>query len=141
MAVKNLYDQYTALGMKSGKDYEIIMVFRADGAQFLLTDKAYDLKVKQPHPKGNANKAMIEAMHAGVPVISTQVRTFPELIVDGVNGFLVPTKNSHALAEAIRLLAGDPDLEKKMGLANHLKGREFRADVVVSQMLKIVFPG
>jgi intracellular sulfur oxidation DsrE/DsrF family protein len=65
MAVKNLYDQYTALGMKSGKDYEIIMVFRADGAQFLLTDEAYDLKVKQPHPKGNANKAMIETMYKG----------------------------------------------------------------------------
>ncbi len=65
MAVKNLYDQYAALGMKSGKDYEIIMVFRADGAQFLLTDEAYDLKVKQPHPKGNPNKAMIEAMYKG----------------------------------------------------------------------------
>jgi intracellular sulfur oxidation DsrE/DsrF family protein len=65
MAVKNLYDQYTDLGMKSGKDYEIIMVFRADGAQFLLTDEAYDIKVKQPHPKGNPNKAMIEAMHKG----------------------------------------------------------------------------
>ncbi len=65
MAVKNLYDQYAVLGMKSGKDFEIIMVFRADGAQFLLTDEAYDLKVKQPHPKGNPNKAMIEAMHKG----------------------------------------------------------------------------
>ena len=65
MAVKNLYDQYTALGMKPGKDYEIVMVFRADGAQFLLTDEAYDLKVKQPHPKGNPNKAMIEAMYKG----------------------------------------------------------------------------
>ena len=65
MAVKNLYDQYTALGMKPGKDYEIVMVFRADGAQFLLTDEAYDLKVKQPRPKGNSNKAMIEAMHKG----------------------------------------------------------------------------
>ncbi len=65
MAAKNLYDQYTTLGMKSGKDYEIIMVFRADGAQFLLTDEAYDLKVKQPHPKGNPNKAMIEAMYRG----------------------------------------------------------------------------
>ena len=65
MAVKNLYDQYTALGMKPGKDYEIVMVFRADGAQFLLTDEAYDLKVKQPHPKGNPNRAMIEALHAG----------------------------------------------------------------------------
>ena len=65
MAVKNLYDQYTALGMKPGKDYEIVMVFRADGAQFLLTDEAYDLKVKQPHSKGNPNRAMIEALHAG----------------------------------------------------------------------------
>ena len=65
MAVKNLFDQYTALGMKSGKDYEIIMVFRADGSQFLLTDEAYDLKVKQPHPKGNPNKAMIEVMYKG----------------------------------------------------------------------------
>ncbi len=65
MAVKNLYDQYTALGMKSGKDYKIIMVFRGDGTQFLLTDEAYDLKVKQPHPKGNPNKAMIEGMHRG----------------------------------------------------------------------------
>lgn len=65
MAVKNLYDQYTVLGMKSGKDYEIIMVFRADGAQFLLTDEAYDLKVKQPHPKGNPNKAMLETMYKG----------------------------------------------------------------------------
>jgi intracellular sulfur oxidation DsrE/DsrF family protein len=65
MAVKNLYDQYTALGMTSGKDYEIIMVFRADGAQFLLTDEAYDLKVKQPHPKGNPNKAMLETMYKG----------------------------------------------------------------------------
>lgn len=65
MAVKNLYDQYTDLGMKPGKDYEIVMVFRADGAQFLLTDEAYDLKVKQPHSRCNPNKAMIETMHKG----------------------------------------------------------------------------
>ena len=65
MAVKNLYDQYTALGMKPGKDYEIVLVFRADGAQFLLTDEAYDLKVPQPHPKGNSSMAMIEAMQKG----------------------------------------------------------------------------
>jgi intracellular sulfur oxidation DsrE/DsrF family protein len=65
MGVKNLYDQYTALGMKPGKDFEIVMVFRADGAQFLLTDEAYDLKVAEPHPKGNASIAMIKAMQKG----------------------------------------------------------------------------
>lgn len=63
MAAKNLYDQYTALGMVPGKDYEIAMVFRADGAQFLLTDTAYDQKVKQAHPKGNPNRAIIDALN------------------------------------------------------------------------------
>jgi intracellular sulfur oxidation DsrE/DsrF family protein len=62
LAAKNLYDQYAALGMKSGKDYEIAMVFRADGAQSLLTDDAYDAKVKQPHPKGNPNKAILDLL-------------------------------------------------------------------------------
>ena len=83
---------------------------------------------------------LIEAMHAGVPVISTQVRTFPELVTNGSNGFLVPTKDSRALAEAIRLLAVNPILRKNMGEANYIKGLEFRAETVVAQMLKIVFP-
>lgn len=65
LAVKNLYDQYTALGMTAGKDYEIAMVFRGDGAQLLLNDEAYDDKVKRPHPKGNPNRALLETLHKG----------------------------------------------------------------------------
>jgi intracellular sulfur oxidation DsrE/DsrF family protein len=65
LAVKNLFDQYSRLGMKAGQDFNIVMVFRGDGAQFLLNDDAYDAKVKQPHPKGNPNRALLEALHAG----------------------------------------------------------------------------
>lgn len=65
MAAKNLYDQYTALGMKAGKDFEIAMVFRADGAQFLLTDEAYDQKAKQPHPAGNPNLPILDRLNQG----------------------------------------------------------------------------
>ncbi|MHB9117339.1 MAG: DsrE family protein [Burkholderiales bacterium] len=65
LAAKNLYDQYTALGMKPGKDFEIVMVFRGDGAQFLLTDEAYDQKVKQPHPKGNPNRLILDELVKG----------------------------------------------------------------------------
>jgi len=83
---------------------------------------------------------LIEAMLAGVPVITTNIRTLPELVADGVNGFIVPTQDSAALAEAICKLAVDPDLQQRMGEANHRRSREFRADVVVSQMLRIVFP-
>jgi len=83
---------------------------------------------------------LIEAMHAGIPIISTQVRTFPELVTNGLNGFLVPTQDSHFLAEAILVLAVDPSLRKKMGHANQLKGQEFRADHVVARLLNIIFP-
>jgi glycosyltransferase involved in cell wall biosynthesis len=84
---------------------------------------------------------LIEAMHAGVPTISTQLRTIPELVTDGVNGFLVPPQDSASLADAIKQLADNPVLRQKMGEANHQKGQEFRADTVVAKMLKIIFPG
>jgi glycosyltransferase involved in cell wall biosynthesis len=83
---------------------------------------------------------IIEAMHAGVPVISTQVRTLPELITHGRNGFLVPQQDSAALADVIRILAVDPARRQQMGEANHRKGIEFRADTVVKNMLSLVFP-
>lgn len=83
---------------------------------------------------------LIEAMHAGIPVISTQVRTLPELVTNGINGFLVPTQDSFSLAEAITLLALDTKLRKRMGEANRRKGQEFYAKNVVDQLLKIIFP-
>jgi intracellular sulfur oxidation DsrE/DsrF family protein len=65
LAAKNLYDQYAGLGLKPGKDFDIVMVFRADGAQFLLNDGAYDAKVKTPHAPGNPSRHFLDAMHAG----------------------------------------------------------------------------
>ncbi len=83
---------------------------------------------------------LIEAMHAGVPVVTTRIRTISDLVTDGENGLLIPIRDSAALANAIRTLANQPDLCEKLGQANYAKGREFRADVVVAQMLKIIFP-
>lgn len=74
LAIKNLYEQYSSLGLKPGKDYEIVMVFRSNGAQFLLSDEAYDLKVKQPHGKGNPNRAILDMLaKAGVKMYECQV--------------------------------------------------------------------
>lgn len=83
--------------------------------------------------------AIIEAMQAGVPVISTRLRAIPELITHGENGLLVPVQDSHALAEAIKHVALDPSLRERMGEANYRRGQEFRPDMVVSQILDIIF--
>lgn len=83
---------------------------------------------------------LIEAMHVGVPVISTRHRAIPELITDGENGLLVPTHDSQALADAIRRIARDRSLREEMGRANFLRGKEFLTENVVARLLKMVFP-
>lgn len=83
---------------------------------------------------------IIEAMQAGVPVISTYHRAIPELITPGENGLLVPVQDSRALAEAIKQMAQDRPLRQQMSQANYRRAQLFRAEVVVPQLLKIVFP-
>lgn len=82
---------------------------------------------------------IIEAMQAGVPVISTLHRAIPELITHGENGLLVPIRDSQALAEAIKQIALDAPLRKRMGEASYMKGQWFRTEAVVPRMLKLIF--
>jgi glycosyltransferase involved in cell wall biosynthesis len=52
--------------------------------------------------------ALMEAMAAGTPVVSTTVSGIPELVENGVTGLLVPPADSPALADCIERLLGDP---------------------------------
>jgi len=56
-----------------------------------------------------------EAMFAGKPVIATNVGGNPELVQDGVTGFLVESDNAAQWADALRKLKSDPALLKRMG--------------------------
>jgi glycosyltransferase involved in cell wall biosynthesis len=57
----------------------------------------------------------IESMAVGTPVIASAVGGIPELIRDGVDGFLVPPENPVRLAEKIELLLSNPQLRQVMG--------------------------
>src|SRR2546426_1203378 len=65
--------------------------------------------------------SVIEACAAGVPVVGTKVGGMPDIITDGVNGFLVQTGDVEALAAAIARLIADPSRRNSMGAA----GRDF----------------
>ena len=64
--------------------------------------------------------SVLEAMAAGCPVIATAVGGVPDLIVDGVNGLLVPAGDAEALALAIHRVLRDPALAAQLSRA----GRE-----------------
>lgn len=57
---------------------------------------------------------LFEAMVCGVPIISTQIPGVCELIEHQRNGFLVEQRNPCALAVAMELLIGSPDMRKAL---------------------------
>jgi colanic acid/amylovoran biosynthesis glycosyltransferase len=70
-----------------------------------------------------------EAMALGLPVVGTRHAGIPELIEDGVSGFLVPERDETALADALQHLAAEPGRWAAMGRAGHAKiEREYDID-------------
>ncbi len=62
----------------------------------------------------------LESMACGTPVIATRCGGLPEVVEDGVTGFLVPPNDPEALGERIRFLLDRPDAARTIGEA----GRE-----------------
>ncbi|HZU37761.1 MAG TPA: GT4 family glycosyltransferase PelF [Gemmataceae bacterium] len=58
---------------------------------------------------------VIEAMAAGLPVVATRVGGLAEVVEEGRSGWLVPTGDDAALAEALEKLARDPAKRAEMG--------------------------
>lgn len=80
-------------------------------------------------------RTILEAMSCGRPVITTDWVGCREPIEDGVNGFLVPIKDSCALAEKMKLLSLDPKQRESMGQAAYDICREkYSAEIVNRQI-------
>jgi len=66
---------------------------------------------------------LLEAMAAGLPIVATRVGGIPEIVVDGVQGDLVPPHDAEALAQALEKLCSDPELRARYGAAGLQKAR------------------
>jgi colanic acid/amylovoran biosynthesis glycosyltransferase len=65
-----------------------------------------------------------EAMAMGLPVISTYHGGIPELVEDGVNGFLVPERDADAIAQTLAYLIERPERWESMGTAGRHRVEE-----------------
>jgi colanic acid/amylovoran biosynthesis glycosyltransferase len=65
--------------------------------------------------------ALMEAMAFRLPVVSTRLSGIPELVEDGVTGFLTEAGDSEAIAEALTKLGNSPELRQAMGDAGRKK--------------------
>lgn len=73
----------------------------------------------------------LQGAATGLPLVATDAVALPELVHDGVNGFLVEPAQPEALAEAVSQILSDPELAAKMGQASlpiaqeHAESRTF----------------
>lgn len=60
---------------------------------------------------------VLEAGRAGKPVVATRVGGVPEMVDEGVSGFVVPPADPAALADAALRIAHSPGMAERMGAA------------------------
>lgn len=65
--------------------------------------------------------SLMEAMAAGVPVVTTQIAGVNELVANGESGYIVPAGDVISLTEKLTLLIKDPQLREQFGKAGRKK--------------------
>jgi len=89
------------------------------------------------HPEGMP-MAVLEALAAGLPVISTPLGAIPDIVKDGVNGFLVEPNAPDQIAEKIGLLLRREDLKKRIREENiRLARREYDREIALNKLEKL----
>jgi glycosyltransferase involved in cell wall biosynthesis len=84
---------------------------------------AMDIVVLPSYREG-VPRSLMEAAASGCPLVATDVRGCRQVVVDGVNGRLVPARSATALRDAIAGLAADPAARTAMGAASRTLAEE-----------------
>lgn len=83
-------------------------------------------------------KSLIDACAVGRPIVTTNSIGCKDVVDDGVNGFLIPVKDSEALAEKLHILIENKELRVRMGKAARERAElEFALEKVIMKHLEI----
>lgn len=64
---------------------------------------------------------VLEAMACALPVVVTDAGGTREAVRDGIEGFVVPPRDPHALADALEMLWSDATLRRRLGRAGRVR--------------------
>ena len=110
-----------------------LLGFKKDPIKYL---QAADMLVLPSLGEGCPN-VILEAFACGKPAIASRVGGVPDLVQNGINGVIVQAKNPVELAEAIRLMASNPERLKTMGTrAREFAEKKLDWEVVTERVLQ-----
>jgi glycosyltransferase involved in cell wall biosynthesis len=83
-------------------------------------------------------RILIEAAASGRPIVTTDAPGCRELVRPGVNGIIVPSRDTLSLANALRYLIENPEVRIAMGNNNRqVAVQEFSQELVISQFMAV----
>jgi rhamnosyl/mannosyltransferase len=129
-----LWESTHALAASLGVGGRVVFTGDVDDSDLPGCYMTGDVFVLPSHTRAEAfGTSIVEAMAAGLPVISTEIQTGTSWVNQhGETGFVVPPCDPEALAAAIRALLSDPGRRTAMGRAGRDRARTlFRADTMV----------
>lgn len=108
--------------------------FRDDVAALMSLCRAYTL----PSYREGMPRSILEAMAMSLPVVATAIRGCREEVLDRKTGFLVPPRDSRALADRLAWLLSHPDEARQMGQAGRQRAVEhFDFRLVLDRQWKV----
>ena len=108
--------------------------FRLDA---VALTKGFDIFAMSSVSEGMCT-ALVDAMAASKPAVTTTAGGLPEVVDEGVTGFLVPPRDHHAMADRIVLLLKDAALRTRMGEAALHRARErFTVEKMVADTAEV----
>lgn len=107
--------------------------FRRDIPELFAISDVFTLLSKHE----GLTKALMEAMAAGKPIVTTDVRGNRDLTIEGENGFLVPVSDVNATVEALMKLIDHPEMRIEMGKRNRERSKQYEIGTILKNMEQI----
>ncbi|HBC32308.1 MAG TPA: glycosyltransferase family 1 protein [Clostridiales bacterium] len=81
---------------------------------------------------------ILEAMRAGLPVITSDVGGCKEAVIDGITGYLIPKGDAEKLKDRLEILINNAELRQQMGMAGYKRFVEkFTFDRMLKETVKV----
>jgi glycosyltransferase involved in cell wall biosynthesis len=109
------------------KDLDLDIAHNAPNAQIVAELQKSDLLVLPSLEEGFGH-ALLEAMSCGVPVLATDRTGAPDVIDDGVHGFIVPARDAESIAGRIAWALDSRSALAEMGRMAAMRAREYTWD-------------
>ncbi|MBQ7940695.1 MAG: glycosyltransferase [Clostridia bacterium] len=133
MGTGTTYEETVRLAREAGLDGK--MVFTGFVTDVVPYYSIMNLSLNCSWGTEATSLALIEAMSLGLPAVVTSFGGNPGVIEDGVNGFLVPEKDSDAMAAAILRIMEDPALYDTLSAGAKTRfGERFTARAMTEQL-------